>query len=389
MDRHAFFQVDGILQSAQSIQFLRRNYRGTELKLEYEDEVIFCGIIKETIMKVEGGLYQIEIIAASATTCLDMDEENEMFQDVSLSYRQMLRQMVSRKSGEMISTIGEEAIEKPLLCYKETLWQYANRISSYLHNHVIADIRTGKPAFWFGLRKGKRIQEHGLNCNQIEIKKAIKKGEKDQSFYQLNGDRNYQLCDEILIEGEWQTIYEKKAYLRQGEILFTYLSTRKEALYRKEVRQKAIIGLSLAGKVERTENEQIYIRLDIDGKRGQYPFPWYPETGNGLYGMPEPGAIAELYFIESDERTAISVRCRDSEGTDDEEKRIELPDGAKVFMGASMIELNKSGKLNLTDYKLNLLGDKEIKISASGKVKVQARIIEIHAADTIDCMTDW
>lgn len=389
LDQHAMFKLDGILQSEQADQFIRKNYKGTRLTIEYADEIVFCGIIKETIIKAEGRLYLIEAEAVSASSKLDNKVENEMFQDASLTYRQMICQMVSRNSGEMIGTIGEEAIKKPLLCYNETIWEYANRMSSHFHSHVIADIRTGRPAFWFGLRNGKSIQEHGLSCVQIKIQKALKKGEKDQSFYRLSGSGDYQLCDRILVEGEWQIIYEKVACLRQGEVLFSYLTAREEALYRETKYQEAITGLSLTGTVEKTENEQIYIRLDLDGKQGCYPFPWYPETGNVLYAMPELGAKAELYFMGADERTAIGIRCRDAESEDYDEKCLELPGGAGIIMNDSMIELEKSSKMNLADHKVDLSGNKAIEISASGNVKIEAKIVEVHASDTIDYTTEW
>lgn len=71
------------------------------------------------------------------------------------------------------------------------------------------------------------------------------------------------------------------------------------------------------------EREQVYVRLDIDDKTGVYPFPWYPETGNGLYAMPEKGSKAELYFVGADETVAIAVRCRDTYKCTSGEKRLE------------------------------------------------------------------
>lgn len=389
LDEHAVLKLKGFLQSRQAAKTIHINYKGTQLTIKYEDEIVFCGIIIKTSTKVVGENYRMEVEAASATIFLDTDIENEMFQDVSLTYRQMIHQMVTKKSGGMIGTIGENAIGKPLLCYKETIWQYANRISSHLHSHVIADIKTGNPSCWFGLRKGKKIGEHGLSCDQIKIKKAVKKGKKDQISYQLSGDKNYQLCDEVYVEGEWWTIYEKTACLRQGEVVFSYLSANEELLYRDTKYRESIIGLSLSGTVEKVENEQIYIRLDLDGKQGQYPFPWYPETGNALYAMPEPGGKAELYFMGPDERMAIGVRCRDTKGDNYNEKRLELPDGAKITMNASMVNLEMSSNINLKDSKIDFTGGGTIEILSSGRIEIEAKIVEICAANTIECTTEW
>ena len=389
LDEHAVLKLKGFLQSEQAVSNTHINYKGTQLTIKYEEEIMFCGIVIETSTKVVGGTYQMEVEAVSATIYLDTDIENEMFQDISLTYKQMVRQMVTKKSGGLIGTIGENVIGKPLLCYKETIWQYVDRMASHFHSHVIADIRAGKPSIWFGLRKGKNIREHGLSYDQIKIKKAIKKGEKDQISYLLSGDKNYQLCDKVYIEGEWRTIYEKKAYLRQGRVVFSYLLSNEECLYRDTKYQELIIGSSLSGEVEKVEKEQIYIRLDLDGKSGQYPFLWYPETGNTLYAMPEPGGKAELYLMGSDERMAIGVRCKSPKGEDNDEKRLELPDGAKVIMDPSMVSMKKRSEVGLADRDIAFIGDSVIEIISLGGIEIGAKIVEICAADTIKCSTEW
>lgn len=57
-------------------------------------------------------------------------------------------------------------------------------------------------------------------------------------------------------------------------------------------------GLSLPGTIVTTKNCQAYIRLDMDGEKGEscYGYPWTPETGNLMYCMPKPGTRAMLYL---------------------------------------------------------------------------------------------
>jgi len=390
LDEHAVLTMTGILDAGQVKNAVSRDYKGTKIIAEYEEIIIFCGFTTETIVHVSGDLYQIEVKAFSATEILDRDLHNEMFQEVSLTYAQMMDQMVSRQSGEVICMVGDRSIGNPLLCYKETIWQYAKRMTSHFHSHVIPDVKTGRPAFWFGMGGGRKVANHDLFCDQIEIRKSVQKKQKDRTTYSLTGRQDYQLCDRISVDNDWFTIYQKNVCLERGEIIFHYLAAREESLHDvSSYYQEDITGLNLKGTVEKVKDEQVYVRLDLDGKPGTYPFPWFPETGTCLYAMPEIGAKVELYFMGSDEKEVIAVRCRDTGEADCDEKRIELPDGAKISMSTSRLSLEKGSRINLTDHNIEISGAKAIEISAVKRVKLSAKIVEVNAADTISYVTEW
>lgn len=386
-DEHAALTLDGIM-NGDSEEDIFKDYKGTLIKVDYEGEILFHGIIRKTEINITGGVYRVRIEAASASCQLDAKMHNEMFQDVNITYKQMLRQLITKRSGQIISAIGDEPIRKPLLCYQETEWQFARRMASHFNSHIIADIKTGKPALWFGLRKGKKIEKHELICEQIEYRKSTGTLQRDRLTYLLKGRNHYQLGDQLLVEDVWQTVYEKEASLERGELLFSYRVAREETLGVKTYYQENITGLSLKGTVERTEKEQIYISLDVDGKSGEYPFPWYPESGNVLYAMPEKESKAEVYFMGPDEREAIAIRCRDTGNTAAGNKMIQLPDNAKVSIDRSKVRLEKSDQITLSDNEILLKGSKNVNISAAGKVKIKARTIQINSAAEITWVTN-
>lgn len=97
--------------------------------------------------------------------------------------------------------------------------------------------------------------------------------------------------------------------LQENTLTFTYKMGGKCRFMKEEQYNKKIAGLSLAGKVERTEQENIYLKLDIDGSTGKaiYPYPWKPVAGNLMYCMPQIGTKVYLYFPNYYEENAIAV----------------------------------------------------------------------------------
>lgn len=387
LDDHAQLWVKGILSNTSDIDVNSKNFKNTLVKVIYKDEILFYGIIQKVFFRIEGGLCQAELLGCSASIKLDKEFCHEMFQKVSITYKQMLQDMVSQVTGNIIFTVGNQPINKPLLCYGETLWQYAKRMASHFHSHIIADVKTGKPNLWFGMRKGREVRDHELYYEQIILVK-ITPSDECRLSYLMRGSDDYQLGDRLWIKNDWYTIYKKEALLERGEVIFSYLTAMERTLDCEIYYQENITGLSLTGTVEKTENEQVYMKLDMDGKEAEYPFSWYPETGSGLYLMPEKGAKAELYFMGADEREVIAVRCRDTKKTVCDEKKLKLPDGARLCLNKTRLSLEKESRFILSENNITIDGAGEIEISAKGNVKISAKTVELNASDEIRCVTD-
>ncbi len=387
LNEHAYMEMEGLVKAG-NVEELFQDYKGTVLSVEYKEDMVFCGIVTETRMSAEGRLYKMFVRAVSASLDLDKELCRELFQDCSYTYCQMISEMAERQSGSVIGTIGKERIAGPQLCWEETVWEYARRIASYLRSCVIADVRTGKPAFWFGLRKGRRIEGHGLSCRGVEVRKMMGGHGGAKTSYQLNGQESYDLGDEVWMDGAWRVIYEKRAELKKGETVFYYLAAREKELTQKVIYPKFQTGLSLPGTVEKAEGERVYIRVDLDGKEGKYPFAWYPETGTVLYAMPEAGAKAEVCFSGRYDGEIFVVRCRDSMGDRPEEKNLVIPGKGTMLMDDEQILLEKVSRLNLSDGRISIAGNPAISITACGKIEVFGRIVEVISKDEIDFVSE-
>lgn len=104
-------------------------------------------------------------------------------------------------------------------------------------------------------------------------------------------------------------IFEKTAELKGDRLVFSYKLGGKCRFIEREDPNRKIAGVSLQGRVEKTDRETVYIKLDIDGKNGSaaYPYPWAPITAGLMYSMPQPGTKVYLYFPDCHEENAIVV----------------------------------------------------------------------------------
>jgi len=352
-----------------------------------KDEILFHGIVAETVVQVSAGVHLVKVFAISASDILDRECVSEMHQNVLSTYEQIVKEIVSKKSGQVICTVGDgAAVKAPLLCYKETIWQYLKRLASHFNQPVMADVKSGKAALWFGVRKGRSIDNYNLTLSQIDIDKLSEWGAIVSCS--LRGGENYELGDYLSIDGRMRLICQKEVRLKHGEIEFLYRAADKPAASVKRYGRKEIAGLSLKGTVEKAENEKVYVRLDIDGKEGLYPFPWYPETGNVLYAMPEVGAKVELYFMSDNEAEAIAVRCRDTESVTEDKKMITGSNDNIMLINSSEIRLNCDDKLSICGKRIFLEGKRSFDISAKGKIKINSKTVEITAPQEVKCVTE-
>lgn len=386
MNEHMEFYIYGFLDYTDK-NVIFRNYQGSAVRVVYKGDCLFAGAVTDTELRAEGNVYEIRIWGSSATKKLDQEIHSEMFQNVSITYQHMIRELVLEAGGQVICTVGNQALGKPRLCYEETVWQFAKRMANHFHSCIMPDTKTGGANFWFGIREGEKRTECSLLCEGIELKKRLDEGDFITS-YQMRGTEDYDLGDSIWLDNAWRTIYKKEVRLERGEVIFSYGAARKEEIKTETYEQKKITGLCLKGSVERAEKEHVYIRLDIDKKPGEYAFMWRPETGTGLYAMPEPGAEAEIYFMEADEGSVTAIRCGKTKRAENDEKKLELPDGAKMILNDTGVRMQMEGRVDLLDNRIEIAAKQGIEISASGKIKLSSKILEIDSQNEIKAITD-
>lgn len=379
---------------------LSMQYTGTEMELFFindlrqKEQTIFKGIISSVQFEYGDGSCKVFLKGISASKMLDHKKISRSFQNISMTHADIGKAVIEDEGGAAICTAGKNKIGKPSICYKETVWEYARRIASLSHTYLIPDIITGRPGIWIGMRKGIRIEENidEWDCVNV-VKKCDDRGKtKILVNYQITSRKFYLIGDYKDISGQTCVIYKLIMEYKKGELIFHYTLAQENELEVNSYFNENFIGLCLPGRVSRTENENVYIRLDIDKEEGRYPYTWRPETGNALYAMPELESPASLYFTGADEREAFGVGCvydfddLKCKKDDSALKLLETVYGDKVSLFPNVLGISKNGNhsLNLEDGAgINFSSEKEIHMEAAGKILLKAKKIFVSVPEEI------
>ena len=310
-NQHTTLEINGYID--QNITYGKESFYDSKIRIwkEQDKETIFCGYITNVSEEKTGSFIEVHIIAQSTSCKLDQKTEKRSFQAVEKTYAQIVRKAVEQDGGQIICTEGNNSpIGKPLIQYNETAWEFSKRLASRLTTCIVADIISGEPALWFGMRNGNTVPPLPEDEYTINIVRAPHgDGSQTETEYQAESREFYKLGDKTVFCGRRLIICGVSARFQHGELIFRYLLKNKEIC--KKIYQENLIGLGLSGTVVDVRQEQIKIALDIDGGKstGNYFYNWYPETGNALYAMPEIGARVEVCFGSWDEKDGFGMNC--------------------------------------------------------------------------------
>ncbi len=340
------------------------------------------------------------------TTSIKLDAiyRSYSFQKESLTIADVLKEAVSDDSGicEYIdSKIKSEKIDKPIIRYKESGWEFVKRIASRYWMPVFVDETADKPTVMVGIKgNGSASSDDFLTKNtmlKMDLAKYIERGAKekgssvkrdDYKFVEASSYTNFNIGTSASYKGVSGIILAKRAYMDAGELVFKYVIGQSNLYALEPVYNKSLLGRCLEGKVEKCENETVKLHLDIDKEAKKtkseselYKFPWQPETGNLMYCMPEKDTVVSLYIGSIDEGDAIVINnLRKDKG-----KEIDKPDnryfttadGKRLFYKKDAIGFSNDDKdegssnFAVRDNKgIFFDTDKEIIIQADGGVEI-------------------
>lgn len=389
MDYHAVLYVDGYVDQNISCDF--RQFYNSKLRIylikSKEQQNIFWGIIVYIMIKREGKLEYITLKVLSASYLLDQKLSNCSYQNVQKTYGEIVREAVEIEGGRIIRNRDlDKIIETPVIRYQETVWQFAKKLSSILEICIIPDIVTGRPNFWFGMRKGKEIPCLFEDQYMVDVF-PIAKGNKIS--YQIESNMPLKLGDYVIYLKQKLTIIEVKGYYERGELIFKYKLGKVAVEGKKQCKKFGMAGLGLWGIVKEVKGESLKVALDIDNNRetGNYFYPWQPETGNSLYSMPEKGAKVLLYFYDENQRNGAVIHCLNQKVMNDSYKKrtLLLSNGNQICLWEDKLSLSKSErqKISVTNNNISLKTKKEMKLIAGSTVFLRGKKIMVSAPEEL------
>ena len=370
---------------------------------------LFKGFVARcTINTVKSsGVVNIELISTSVK--LDEEYDSESYQKKGESIKNIINAVANKAKGVNSfcdSKLASESLEKPIIQYKETSWEFIKRIASRYRLPVVVDETGDKPTFSIGYnKKGSASEKDFDKAKTIEFIKMIdyctrranEEGStvtsNDYTGILLRSYKNFNIGSSVSYGGTGYTICSKKVKTEGAQLVFIY-EAGSEKLYSLEpIYNEKLHGRCLEGKVVKTRDEYIKLQLDIDKEKKSegdlYEFKWKPDIGNLMYTMPEKDTVVSLYIGGIDEGDAIVINAlRKKDGKDIENpdnkyyttakgKRMYLKEDETGLSNDSKDEGKVYAKINDKDgitfssaKKIYLEAAKEVKIKSGNKLTV-------------------
>ncbi len=158
----------------------------TYVRNENKQEVLFSGYIESIVMHKEGNLLEVKIRLIGATKKMDMTKKTVAFQNVSMSYEQLIKYVNMQYGKSLVLTNAnvESTIDNLIVQYNETDWEFLKRLATRFNTGLYPQVCMPNIAYSFGIpekRKGRTIEikECSVNCAYDEYREKTENGLDD------------------------------------------------------------------------------------------------------------------------------------------------------------------------------------------------------------------
>ena len=102
---------------------------------------LFAGIIIYCEIRHQGQSREADLYAVSGTIYLDMIKKSRSYQNVEMSYKEMIDNVLKDTPDSVLMYFAEKKmLEKPVIQYQETDFSFAIRMASHQNTCIYPDI---------------------------------------------------------------------------------------------------------------------------------------------------------------------------------------------------------------------------------------------------------
>ncbi|MEC0226303.1 contractile injection system protein, VgrG/Pvc8 family [Paenibacillus alba] len=394
-NEHGRLLVRGIVDEAVNVSATLQALASDEIRV-YESDgqqetTLFRGWISAVQTTHTQGVYHIELEGLSGSAMLDGKRHRRTFQNTSMSYAEVMDELVSAYPGhDVLYRVGEGVpIGEPVIQYDETDWELLKRLASHFQSVVVCDILEARPKLFVGIPPGKSLSLSadtsylaGKDLLAFQRAGGYEAGLHDTDFfyYDIQSTTRMSLGDEVAFRGKSLIVSEVKGRMKQGDFVCTYRLSRAEGIRRERVNNAKLTGISLSGEVLEVKGEQVKLHLSVDSKQakeGAHWYPFSPATGSAMYCMPKVGTQASLYVPDASGAGALVVGSVRSNGAscakmgDPSQRYFGTEHGSELALLPSAIHLTGGSKEPL---KLSFDDETGITMTSHKKLTLNAKM---------------
>ena len=398
---HTVVVVD-VVADAESVGYVAGNISGQPLSVRADDEILFYGVIHTATEHWSANLLTLKITAYSLSFLLDLEKKSRSFQKTNKHHAEVIGEILKEYDSYAIDSFLDKPIEKPLIQYQETDWEFIRRATSRCGAQVIPAYSLNYLGLYLGFPERPRSKTEAVEYVAyrmgIDEKTARTRtlSKRHLTYYEVEDFAHRRLGDLVLFRGRTLIVSELNARLSDGALIFVYRLVNAEYNEIHPIYNPSMRGLSIIGEVLDRQAEKLRLHLKIDEAQqveDAYFYTWLPETGNIMYNMPPVGTIVSLHMQNSDEQSAICIRNIRENGssnalTQNTAERYSTTEHSKSFsMKPETMDLAVFGSKDfaLIDDNFGCLisSNKEVLIQAKGNVSITGTNVNLRAPDEV------
>lgn len=286
-------------------------------------ENLFTGYVDEvSIEERQKDYFILSLIVKAGSVLLDKKVHYRSYQEVSAMHADIIHKVAEEIPQVFVKSFVEEdrAIEKPLIQYGETNWEFIKRVASKRTEPVFVDEAEVEPKVYVGHLAGGSSDEFAGRCIGEGMSDRYYQmgdffmgyGKSAYYYYKASSEKSYRVGQQVNFQNGKFYIFAKEAKLVQEEIQYTYKLVRDSYLRVPISYNMQFAGATILGKIEEASGETMKLKLQLKDEKDSsvlYAYDWKPEVGNLMYCMPQKGTTVSLYFPSNNEQEAYAINC--------------------------------------------------------------------------------
>ena len=327
---HARARIVALVPEGDKDKYVDMTKTQTPIEIKHEGDSgatsLFKGIVTDIEVKAVRDIYYVKIDCVSNTFSLDLKIRKRSFQNKDMPYTKLIDEVIKDYSGvDYIDVVAKsKKIEKFIIQYNETDWQFLKRMASHFNAPLVADAYSDKPKFWFGVPQGSGKG----NLEQFNYSVSKKIGdfryssenyiegidEKDFTYFDVETDMLLNIGDSISYQNKSLYVAQSTTVLKDGVVTNNYLLTPEKGMSQNMIFNTNVQGASVEGKVIEIKEDNLRLHLEIDKEQKTEEAFWFPystpyttEGQTGWYCMPELDDRVKLYFPTDKEEEGVVI----------------------------------------------------------------------------------
>lgn len=349
INQHARLSVCGVIAAELKDRPIHDLTRETIIEVNQVDfnsgkTLIFKGIVSKAEVKMVMDVYYLEVEATSLTQLMDVKLKSRSFQNVNLTYQDLIKQVVNEYNGDIKDYASQkQKIGKVIIQWNETDWQFLTRLASHFNTGLIPYLLSDTPKLYLGIPEANGEPPKLENFHYRVSKKLsdyryasenAQPGIEEDDFisYEVESERLLELGAAVSFRNTRLYVYEATSFLENGVLKHLYLLAPQKGLSQKTAYNEQIVGLSLEGKVIDVAKDKVRVHLTIDPEQKKEEAFWFPyssvytaEGNSGWYCMPELGDWVKIYFGSKKEEEGVAISSIRKDSSESKHNKLSDP----------------------------------------------------------------